>query len=30
VTDGSGTVTAAFEGAVSDAELRAALDEVAG
>lgn len=30
VTDGSGTVTAAFEGAVSDVELRAALDEVAG
>jgi hypothetical protein len=30
VTDGSGTVTAAFEGAVSDSELRAALDEVAG
>jgi len=30
VTDDSGTVTAAFEGAVSDAELRAALEEVAG
>lgn len=30
VTDGSGTVTAAFEGAVSDTELRNALDEVAG
>jgi hypothetical protein len=30
VTGDSGTVTAAFEGAVSDAELRAALDEVAG
>lgn len=30
VTDGSGTVTAAFEGAVSDAELRRALEEVAG
>ncbi|MFP3882352.1 MAG: hypothetical protein ACLFRT_01980 [Actinomycetota bacterium] len=30
VTDASGTVTAAFEGAVSDAELRDALDEVAG
>jgi hypothetical protein len=30
VTDGSGTVTAAFEGAVSDSELRAAFDEVAG
>jgi hypothetical protein len=30
VTDGSGKVTAAFEGAVSDSELRAALDEVAG
>jgi len=30
VTDASGTVTAAFEGAVSDTELRAALDQVAG
>jgi hypothetical protein len=30
VTDASGTVTAAFEGAVSDSELRSALDEVAG
>lgn len=30
VTDVSGTVTAAFEGAVSDAELRAALDAVTG
>lgn len=28
VTDQSGTVTAAFEGAVSDEELRAALDQV--
>ena len=30
VTDDSGIVTAAFEGAVSDAELQAALEEVAG
>ncbi len=30
VTDATGTVTAAFEGAVSDTELRAALDEVTG
>lgn len=30
VTDASGTVTAAFEGAVSDDELRAALAEVSG
>lgn len=30
VTDDQGTVTAAFEGAVSDEELRAALDAVAG
>ncbi|HSM44134.1 MAG TPA: hypothetical protein VK969_03870 [Acidimicrobiia bacterium] len=30
VTDDSGTVTAAFEGAVSDTELRAALESVAG
>lgn len=30
VTDDVGTVTAAFEGAVSDDELRAALDAVAG
>lgn len=30
VTDDSGTVTAAFEGAVSDAELRRALEEVSG
>jgi hypothetical protein len=30
VTDGSGTVTAAFEGALSDEELRRALDAVAG
>jgi hypothetical protein len=30
VVDGSGTVTAAFEGAVTDAELTAALDAVAG
>lgn len=30
VTDATGTVTAAFEGAVSDDELRAALDEVSG
>lgn len=30
VTDDSGTVIAAFEGAVSDAELRGALDEVSG
>jgi hypothetical protein len=30
VTDDRGTVTAAFEGAVSDEELRAVLDGVAG
>lgn len=30
VTDGSGTVTAAFEGAVSDRELRGALEDVSG
>jgi hypothetical protein len=30
VTDATGTVTAAFEGAVSDEELHAALDSVAG
>ncbi len=30
VTDDTGTVTAAFEGAVSDTELRTALDEVTG
>lgn len=30
VTDATGTVTAAFEGAVSDDELRAALEEVSG
>lgn len=30
VTDETGTVTAAFEGAVSDTELRAALERVAG
>ena len=30
VTDDEGTVTAAFEGAVSDAELRAALETVSG
>jgi hypothetical protein len=30
VTDTTGTVTAAFEGAVSDDELRAALEEVSG
>jgi hypothetical protein len=30
VTDDSGTVTAAFEGAVSDDELRTALETVAG
>lgn len=30
VTDSDGTVTAAFEGAVSDAELRAALESVTG
>lgn len=30
VVDGSGTVTAAFEGAVSDEELREAMEEVTG
>ncbi|MGH3650424.1 MAG: hypothetical protein ACRDU9_06895, partial [Acidimicrobiia bacterium] len=30
VTDGDGMVTAAFEGAVSDDELRSALDAVSG